>query len=101
MNENKQYTLPRFPKRNPEIETLSLNDEIVLLDPVTGTIARLNDAAYFVWLSAAGHTSIEEIAEQLVQLTGDRSGKAEADVTECIKRFAAGRFLMARDESVR
>jgi hypothetical protein len=55
-------------------------DEAAIYDPSTGTLFQLNATALAIWQACDGETTVDEITEALVTLTGLSSRNLRFDV---------------------
>lgn len=55
------------PLRRDDLDCHEIDNEAVLFDPAFDTTARLNATAFFIWRSCDGRSTVESIADKLVE----------------------------------
>lgn len=58
------------PKQREHLVVREAGQEIAVYDPSTGKLLQLNATAFAIWQACDGGTSIEEITDALILLTG-------------------------------
>ena len=72
------------PRHREDLVLRESGDEMSVFDPSTGTLFKLNTTALAIWQACDGETTIDEITEALVELTGLDSEDLRPDVEEAI-----------------
>jgi hypothetical protein len=57
--------LGRVPARGESVQWREFGSEAILLDPVTGQFAQVNDTGVVIWACIDGRRTVEEIARQV------------------------------------
>ena len=57
--------LGRVPARGESVQWREFGSEAILLDPVTGQFAQVNNSGVAIWASIDGRRTVEEIARQV------------------------------------
>jgi hypothetical protein len=83
-------------QQNPAVETASLQDEMILLDPETNEFCILNQTAAVIWSRVAQPATSEEIAAEVsAQFAGVTEVDVLHDVEEALRQME-DRRLVAR-----
>lgn len=85
------------PRKPEEIEVVEYPEGLVLIDPVTGRLARLDALSSLVWLLSDGERTGADIVRELSQAKKDIT---EAQVSRVIGELVDSAFLALEDHSV-
>ena len=58
------------PRQRDNLVVRGAGNEVAVFDPSTGTLVQLNATALAIWQACDGQTTLEEIVQALVLLTG-------------------------------
>lgn len=74
--------LGRVPARGESVQWREFGSEAILLDPVTGQFAQVNNSGVAIWACIDGRRTVEEIARQI-------AADFEADPTDVVADIQA------------
>ena len=74
-------------QQRPTVETATLEDGLILLDPDTSQFSVLNQTASAIWASTAQPATSEEIAKDLRERFANVGGGVLADVEETLRQM--------------
>lgn len=72
------------PQHRADLVLRETGDETAIYDPSTGTLFQLNATALAIWQACDGETTLDEITQALVLLTGRLNTELEPQVTATI-----------------
>lgn len=76
-------------ERKPDVVTTDLDDELVLLDPSTGSLHTMNDTGRVVWNAIAHPATVESVVESITATFDVDEATATADVCRVLAELAA------------
>ena len=85
--------LGRVPARGENVQWREFGSESILLDPVTGQFAQVNDSAIAIWTLIDGRRTVAEIAHQLAVEFEAPSEDVLIDVQALIDALLEARLL--------
>ena len=71
-------------RRSDDLVVRRTGEDVDIYDPSTGTLVQLNATAFAIWQACDGSTSVQEITEALVLLTGNPAAELEAEVSKTV-----------------
>jgi len=74
-------------KQNPKVFTKKINGEIIIYNPISGKLHRLNEMAEFIWINLSKKTSTEEILNKIIQEYEVDYKKVNQDIADFIDDF--------------
>ena len=74
-------------QQRPTVETASLEDGMILLDPETNQFSVLNQTASAIWASVAQPATSEEIANEIRARFAEVGGGVLSDVEETLRQM--------------
>ncbi|MGH9025748.1 MAG: PqqD family peptide modification chaperone [Acidimicrobiia bacterium] len=75
------------PQREPDVEWVELDGEVVAYDPVTQTLHRLNGSAAQVWAACDGSTSVADIVRAMQSTFDGGSDVIDRDVRRLLQHL--------------
>jgi hypothetical protein len=83
-------------KQNQEVEAAPLNEEAILLDPISSNFFMLNSTSAFVWEQLSTPATIEGIATAIVDNFADVTKEnAIADVSTTVEELVSMNLVVA------
>lgn len=80
-------TLSTKIKKGPNIITKKMADELIILDPLSGEIRKLNGTAAFIWQSIKSQTTIREIIRFVCRRFEVKPQVAHRDILKFLKSY--------------
>jgi hypothetical protein len=84
---NSRSTSADYPKKRIDVNSRSIDHELVILDRQNGSIHQLNQTAGIVWVHCDGRTSVQEIAMRITDLFEVDLSSAIGDVEKAIHQL--------------
>ena len=75
------------PLRRPGVEWVELDNEVVVYDPATQSLHRLNASAAHVWLACDGTTSVDQLVNRVARLYTETGETIGTDVRALLGRL--------------
>ena len=72
------------PRHRADLVLRDSGDATAIYDPSTGTLFQLNATALAIWQACDGETTLDEITEALVLLTGRPTAELKPEVSAAI-----------------
>jgi hypothetical protein len=79
--------LTKIPVRNEEYSYRIIDDQIIIIDPLTNKIKLLNAVAATIWLSIDGKNSVNDILQIILDKFNVEPEKAELDLTKFLQEL--------------
>jgi len=87
-------------ERNQEVEASPLNEEAILLEPVSSKFFMLNSTSAFIWEQLSAPATIEQIATAIVDTFADVTPEtATADARSTLEELVSMNLVVATDDS--
>jgi len=84
----------RNPSQHPNAAWREVDGEVVIISPEDSVLHELNETASFIWKSATGERSTEEIARGLAEEFDVADAEALADTRELVQVLLQKRLLV-------
>jgi hypothetical protein len=86
-------TLLRYPVQRAGLESRTVDDEVIVLDPGGGRVHHLNPSATYIWHRCDGRHSASDIATELAKAYGEAHDKVLADVLNTIAELGRQKLI--------
>jgi len=81
------------PMRRCDVQSRTIDDEVLIYDEKRGATFRLNATAGFIWQCCDGVQTADAIAKALVSIWQVSSDRARDDVEQALKELADQRLI--------
>ena len=83
-----------YPLQNPHVILVTQKtDSVVLMDPVSGMVIKVNSVGLAIWKSLDGATSLDELIKNVYNKFSDVPADAETEVTEFVTNLIKKGFI--------
>ena len=86
-------TVRSAPRRRTDLTVVELDDELVIYEPDDRAMHKLDRIATALWQCFDGATTVEELVEDLADMTEESRDRLEADVLGYVRELAAAGLL--------
>jgi hypothetical protein len=93
IGDSRRRSAAEHPCRRPDIETESLDDQVVLIDPTSGEYHLLNRTGFAIWQLCDGTHSVDDLVEIIAEHYAIGYERAVDDVTALIERLKEADLL--------